>query len=87
MIDAAEELAAGDYRSAPNALAVMARGSPLYKEATARLKERRLDEAKAKTMREKAGPYPPAPPPPSPSSSPALCGNSPAPQPAEVPDE
>jgi len=58
VLDAAEELGAGDYGSATNALAVMARQSQLYIEATARIAARR--EA------EKADPPAPRPLPPTP---------------------
>ena len=39
VIDVCEELGRGDYGSATNALAVMARQSPLFSETVARLKK------------------------------------------------
>lgn len=39
VLDVAEALADGDYGSARNALAVMARQSPLFRETLARLRE------------------------------------------------
>lgn len=40
VLDAAEQLAAGDYGSAVNALAVMVRKSPLFHEATLQLQHK-----------------------------------------------